>query len=213
MLNRNSLGKLLAAMLVSGMVAGCAGRPKHEGQASTMPNTSGTEAKSAIATPVNPTSPGPYKTTEVNGLECKQGRFPEGKFGGTLVRPLIASDPKTFNPWVSADSGSSEMGGLMFSGLLTMDPYSGEMIPDMAESFEIKPDHLTYVVKLRKGLKWSDGQPITADDVAFTFNTIVGQGYGNTSARDVIAVDGKMPTVTAVDPQTVQFVTAKPFVP
>jgi peptide/nickel transport system substrate-binding protein len=204
------VGKFVSLLLVSAVVTtGCTLRPKHEQSeaAGSQPSTN------SLATPVNPPFPGPYKTVEVNGVEFKQGRFPQGKYGGTLIFPLIASDPKTFNPWVSNDSMSGQLGGLMFSGLLAQDLYTGKMEPDLASEYKVDPDHLTYTVKLRKGLKWSDGKPITADDVEYTFNTIVGQGYGNTSMRDVLTVDGKMPKVTVVDPLTVKFVTAKPFAP
>lgn len=44
-------------------------------------------------------------------------------------------------------------------------------------------------------MKWSDGHPLTADDVVFTFNTIVRKGYGNSSYRDVLSVKGKFPDV------------------
>lgn len=171
------------------------------------------EQKSALATPVNPPFPGPYKTLEMNGVEYKVGRYPQGKYGGTLVLPVIASDPKTFNPWVAADSLSAQLGGMMFPSLLSTDAYNGDMVPELAAEYKVEPDHLTYIVRLRKGLKWSDGKPITSDDVEYTYNTIVAQGYGNTSIRDVVSVEGKPPVVTVVDPLTVKFTTAKPFVP
>lgn len=200
------------------VTTGCRPAPNTSTTPGTGPGTSTTpggttDGRSSLATPVNPAFPGPYKTVEIEGVQMRQGRFPQGETGGTLVQSSIASDPKTFNIWASNDSTSSKLGGYMWGGLLGTDPYTGDVITDMAESYEVKPDHVTYITKLRKGLKWSDGKPITAEDVAFTFNTIIAGGYGNASLKDVISVDGKPPTVTVVDELTNQFVTAKPFAP
>jgi peptide/nickel transport system substrate-binding protein len=101
----------------------------------------------------------------------------------------------------------------MYAGLLDIDPYTGEVTPALAESFTVDPDGLTYTTKLRKGLKWSDGKPITAEDVAYTWNTIIKGGYGNSSLRDVTTVEGKSPVVTVVDELTNRFVTPVPFAP
>lgn len=157
------------------------------------------------------TAPGPYKIVEQNGVMMKQGRFPNGKFGGTLIRYCV--EPKVLNPWTATDAVSQELGCLMFSGLATLDAFTGEIIPDLAEKIELGKDGVTYTVRLRKGLTWSDGKPLSASDVAFTWNTIVNGGYGNSSMRDVSTVAGKSPKVTIVDPLTVKFETAVPFGP
>ncbi len=217
--------KALAGLLVSLVVlAGCSRQPEAANPTSAPANTpsasqpavSAATSSSATTGPlplVHPTYPGPYKTVEINGVECRQGRDEPGKFGGTLVRSIVGSEPKVFNPWTAADTQSTELGGLMFSGLMGMDAYNGELFPDMARDLKIDPDGVTYTVTLRKGLKWSDGQPVTADDVTYTWNTIVAGGYGNSSMRDVTTVDGKSPEVTKVDDLTVKFVTPKPFAP
>lgn len=162
---------------------------------------------------MSPPYPGPYLTVMVDATEMKQGRFEPSTAGGTLVRAMVGSDPKVFNPWTASDTASSDLAGLMFVGLVGVDPYTGEVIPDMAIDLKIEPDGVTYVTTLRKGLKWSDGKPITAEDVGFTWNTLVKGGYGNASLRDVTTIDGKSPTVTVVDELTNKFVTPKPFAP
>lgn len=198
-------------LVLTVVTAGCSARPP-KGSVQAPVGTSA-ETKTGLSNPVSPKYPGPYKTVEVDGTEMKQGRFPQGEYGGTLVEPIIASDPKTFNVWAAEDSTSSRLAGYMWSALLTTDPYTGDVIPDMAAEYHVDPDRVTYTTKLRKGLKWSDGKPITSEDVAFTFNTLVKQGYGNSSLRDVISVEGKPPVVTVVDPLTNKFVTSKPFAP
>ncbi|HEY9787957.1 MAG TPA: ABC transporter substrate-binding protein [Candidatus Obscuribacterales bacterium] len=201
---------LLAAPVLSGCVSG--GPPPSPGP-STTTAPHGTTGGAASALPeVNSPFPGPYKIVEVDGVQMRQGRYPTGEFSGVLVRSLVG-DPKVFNPWTSADTQSSELAGLMFAGLVMLDPYKGDVIPDLAESFTVEKDNLTYTVRLRKGLTWSDGKPITADDVVYTWNTIIAGGYGNSSLRDVTTVNGKCPTVTAIDPTTIKFVTPRPFAP
>lgn len=175
-------------------------------------SSSGERRKSALPV-VDPEFPGSYQTVEQDGVQFRRGRYRTGKFGGTLVRSLTGADPKTFNPWAATDTTSSDLTALMFASLLTTDMYNGETIPYMAESFQVGKDGITYFTRLRSGLEWSDGKPITADDVAFTWNTIVAGGYGNASLRDITAIDGKPPEVTVVDNLTNKYVTARPFAP
>lgn len=206
----HNFSKFFAAYLVLLLVTtGCAKPPK----SGTEPDTATGGKQNPLAEPVHPAYPGPYKTVVIDGVEYRQGRFPQGTYGGKLMQPIIASEPKTFNPWAANDTQSTKMCSYMWGSLLSVDPFNNEVIPDMASAFEVMPDHVTYVTHLRKGLKWSDGQPITAEDVAFTFNSIIAPGFGNASIRDGLSVDGKMPKVTVVDELTNKFVTAKPFVP
>ncbi len=157
--------------------------------------------------------PGDFKTIEINGKEYRQARGEVGKYGGTLSDSAIGEGPKTFNPWNSKDNTSSQMADFMFDGLVTTDAYTGRVVPQMAKSVDIDETGTVYTVKLRKGLTWSDGKPITADDVVFTWGTIISEGYGNTSARDNALIDGEMPKVRALDKLTVEFKTPRPFAP
>ncbi|MFA6209509.1 MAG: ABC transporter substrate-binding protein [Candidatus Obscuribacterales bacterium] len=218
----NSFTTIMALSLTLGAITGCAsidapGKSSSSTTTTTTTTTSTTSSTSSTSdSPIqkcDSQSPGPYKTVTVDGAEKRQGRYDVGKPGGTLVRSVINSDPATFNYWAAADTSSREMASLMYAGLLDIDPYTGEVVPALAESFTVDPDHVTYTTKLRKGQKWSDGTPITAEDVAYTWNTIIKGGYGNASLRDVTAVEGKSPVVTVVDELTNKFVTAKPFVP
>ena len=198
---------LLAAFALSGCKPGASTSKKEVAE-------TGKTGKKKAAIPVaNPEYPGPYKIVEKDGIEYLQGRFPEGKFGGTLVKPQIATDPKTFNPWVSADTTSSELSGMMFSSLAITDKYTGDVVPYLASSIKVEEDGVTYYTTLRKGLTWSDGKPITSADVEFTWNTIIAGGYGNASLRDITTVEGKSPEVTIVDQLTNKYVTSKKFAP
>ena len=155
----------------------------------------------------------PYapQNVTINGVDYLQSQAPIGKFGGTFVSSTIGEGPKTFNPFNSKDNISSQMSDIMYDGLVTTHPVTGETIPKLAKSFSVNGNE--YIIKLRKGIKWSDGKPITADDVVFTWQNIIFDGFGNTSVRDSIVIDGKLPTVQKIDNYTVKFVTPKPFAP
>ena len=151
------------------------------------------------------------KNVTVNGVDYLQSQLPIGKFGGTFVSSTIGEGPKTFNPFNTKDNISAQMSEIMYDGLVTTNPVTGETIPKLAKSFSVNGKE--YIVNLRHGLKWSDGQPITADDVVFTWQNIIFDGFGNTSTRDSVMIDGKLPTVEKIDDYTVKFMTPEPFAP
>ncbi len=157
--------------------------------------------------------PYPIGTKKINGVDYLLSRSPAGKYGGTLVTSTIGEGPKTFNSWNSMDNTSSQAADIMFDALVTTDPYTGEVIPKMAKSIKILPDQKTYIIELRHGLKWSDGKEITADDVFFTWNTIIFGGFGNTSTRDAMYIGTELPKIEKIDKYTVKFTTPKPFSP
>lgn len=153
------------------------------------------------------------KNITIDGIDYLQSQAPIGKFGGELIASTIGEGPKTFNPFNCKDNISALMAGFLYDGLLSTDPITGQPIPKLAKSFSISEDGKTYTIKLRKGIKWSDGKPITADDVVFTWNDIIFAGLGDTSTRDSIIIDDKLPTVEKIDNYTVVFKTPKPFAP
>lgn len=153
------------------------------------------------------------KTVTIKGVDYMQSQADIGIFGGQFVNSTIGEGPKTFNPWVSKDNTSSTMASLLYDGLIYTDAFTGEVKNKMAKNIKISPDKKTYIVELRHGLKWSDGKEITADDVYYTWKTIIFDGFGNTSTRDSLYIDGQLPTITKIDKYTVQFTTIKPFAP
>lgn len=157
--------------------------------------------------------PYPIQTKTINGTDYLMSRSPAGKYGGTLVTSTIGEGPKTFNSWNSMDATSSQAADIMFDALVSTDPYTGEVYPKMAKSIKVLPDNKTYIIELRHGLKWSDGKPITADDVYFTWNTIIFGGFGNTSTRDAMYIGDELPKIEKLDKYTVKFTTPKPFSP
>lgn len=151
------------------------------------------------------------KNITVSGVDYLQSQAEIGKFGGSLVASTIGEGPKTFNPFNTKDNISAMMSEVMYDGLLTTHPVTGQPIPKLAKSFSVNGND--YIIHLRHGIKWSDGKPITADDVVFTWQNIIFDGFGNTSTRDSIIIDGKLPTVKKIDDYTVEFKTPQPFAP
>ncbi|GAB6876215.1 peptide-binding protein [Thermaerobacter litoralis] len=122
----------------------------------------------------------------------------------TLVTP---ADP-TFNPWhPNAYAESNVINEMIFPGLTRWDEHM-KPVPHLATEWSVSDDGLVWTFKLREGVKWSDGQPFTADDVAFTFNEIaLNPDLGANHSSEYKAVE----KVVAVDPHTVEFHLKEPF--
>src|SRR4051812_33020600 len=79
-----------------------------------------------------------------------------GRYGGRLVTSLRA-EPKTLNPVTALDSPSRDVIGRMIGDLLHIDRVSQSAGPALAKSWKVSPDGLHYTLKLRRGLRFSDG--------------------------------------------------------
>lgn len=123
------------------------------------------------------------------------------------------NDPKTFNTILSQES--NDVFGYIYEGLLSTNGKTGELEPGLAESWEISPDQRTIAYKLREGLKWSDGEPLTVDDVVFTYNEIVFNEAIPSSDSDIFRIgeQGLFPTVRKLDDRRVEFTAPEPFAP
>jgi len=90
----------------------------------------------------------------------------------TTVVYAVSSNPATLNPLLD-DSGASQSGyELMFEGLVKPDPKTGTPIPSLASNWDQSSDGLKWTFHMRPNVTWHDGQPLTADDVKFTFDAI-----------------------------------------
>lgn len=125
------------------------------------------------------------------------------------------SDPKTFNTILSEDSGSSGVLGYLYTGLLSTNGITGELEPGLAESWEVSPDQKQITYTLRPGLSWSDGKPMTVDDVVFTYNEVIFNPKIPSSTSDLfrIGAEGKFPAVEKVGDRQVRFTSPEPFAP
>ncbi|MDJ0687460.1 MAG: ABC transporter substrate-binding protein [Xenococcaceae cyanobacterium MO_188.B32] len=127
----------------------------------------------------------------------------------------ILEGPKTFNPVISQDKTSSDVGGMIFAGLTEQDPFTGEIKPSLAKSWSISADKLRIVFTLKENLKWSDGHPLTADDVDFTYNQLYFNEAIPTGMRDVLRIGQSraLPKVRKLNDLQIEFTLPEPFAP
>jgi peptide/nickel transport system substrate-binding protein len=128
---------------------------------------------------------------------------------------VILSDPKTFNFVIASDETSNLVGAMMLEGLTRQHPITGEIEPALAESWKVSDDNLEIVYTLRPSLKWSDGQPLTTDDVVFTYNQLYLNPDIATGMQDILKIgeSGAFPEVTKINDRQVKFTIPEPFAP
>ncbi len=128
---------------------------------------------------------------------------------------FIVSDPKTLNPILITDATSSEVVAQVFNSLLRTNGLTAALEPELAEKWEVAPDGLKVTFTLRAGLKWSDGAPLTVDDVVFTFEDLIYNKAIPTSSRDSLRVgkQKELPIVRKLDQNRVSFEISEPFAP
>ena len=115
---------------------------------------------------------------------------------------------KTLTPLVSSDAYAGEVQSYVMESLLTRDPDTLEWSGLLAESWQVADDGLKITFRLRPDLGFSDGQPLTARDVAFSYRFIMNEAIAAPRARAYYA---KVAAVNALDERTVEFVFAEPY--
>lgn len=134
---------------------------------------------------------------------------PEPVKGGVYTEALIGS-PQRFNPLLDTyNAVDRDVDALVYSGLVRFDS-RGVPYPEMAESWGISQDGMTYNFALRPGIIWHDGEPLTAQDVLFTIE-MLREGDGLVPA-DLTAFWQKV-EVNTFDDLTLQFILPEPFSP
>jgi len=104
-------------------------------------------------------------------LVPSETRNAEPEFGGIYVEG-IAGTPARVNPFYAGENSVDEtLSALVFAGLTRLDD-RGVPFPDLARTWTVSPDGLTYTFTLRSGLLWHDGVPLTSDDVVFTYQLL-----------------------------------------
>jgi peptide/nickel transport system substrate-binding protein len=132
-----------------------------------------------------------------------------GRPGGRLVYAL-RSEPKTLNPVTAFDVTSREVIGRLHSDLIHIDRQTQHTGPALAKSWSVSPDGLHYTLLLRAGLHFSNGQPLDADDVVFTFRCFLDERNASPQ-RDLLVIGGKPIGVRKVDGLRVVFDLAQPY--
>lgn len=117
--------------------------------------------------------------------------------GDTLVEGTIG-EASTLIPLLASDNASHSVAGLIYNGLIKYDK-DLKIIGDLAESYQISPDGLTFTFRLRKNVTWHDGKPFSARDVLYTYHVTVDPKTPTAYSEDFKQVS----SVTAPDPYTV----------
>lgn len=136
---------------------------------------------------------------------------PPGEYGGRMI-DVNSGEPTTLNPLVSEDASSGGMIAMISTGLTRYDQVQEKVVPGLAKSWDIGADQKTFTFHLRKGLRWSDGAPLTAEDVLFTFQCIYDKRYTTRAAYD-FSVDGKPFEVRKIDDLTIEIRTPEIYAP
>jgi peptide/nickel transport system substrate-binding protein len=162
---------------------------------------------SGCGKPSAPTAPAAHPLSSPAVAPCEPGRP-----GGRLTLAVFGV-PRTFNPLLAQDGASDEVVRLLFGSLVDLDLVTAEARPALAQSWSVAPDSRTWTFKLRPGVRWCDGQPLTADDVVFTWNDVMYNPDMNRMTYDLFRIHGTNFTVSKVDDLTVRVVTPEVFAP
>jgi len=122
-------------------------------------------------------------------------------------------EPKTFNYALNQEFPSVFL--FTYQGLTTENGTTGEIEPALAESWKISQDERRVVFTLRQGLRWSDGTPLTADDVVFTYEEIIFNPQIPNDYKDNLKIgsNAAFPKVRKLDQRRVEFILPEPFAP
>ena len=127
-------------------------------------------------------------------------------YGGTLVEGEVGS-PRFINPLLAISDADRDLTALAYAGLMGLSG-SGTLVPILAEQYQLSPDGKTYTFTLRSDALFSDGAPVTADDVVFTVQKAKDPALKSPRYADWAGVE-----VVAIDSHTVRFILSRPYAP
>ncbi|HQT82894.1 MAG: hypothetical protein B7W98_00615 [Parcubacteria group bacterium 20-58-5] len=127
-------------------------------------------------------------------------------YGGGLTEGEVGS-PQFINPLLAISDADRDLSVLTYAGLMGLSG-TGSLVPVLAESYTTSADGKTYTFTLRPNAKFSDGTPVTAQDVVFTV-----QKAQDAALKSPEYADWSGVSVSAVDQHTVTFTLAKPYAP
>ncbi len=125
--------------------------------------------------------------------------------GGTLIEGIIGI-PRFINPALTISDTDRDLTMLVYSSLMRTE--NNQLIPDLAESYEISEGGLTYTFKLKPNLLWSDDTPLTSDDIIFTIETIK-----NPTVKSLKRANWEGVRIEKIDDRTIKFYLEKPYAP
>ena len=128
----------------------------------------------------------------------------------SLVTP---SDPATFN--YAMNTSPYSVFPFIYQGLVKENGITNDLEPALAESWTVSEDRLKITFMLRDKLKWSDGKPLTVDDVMFTYKDIYFNEKIPTVYKDFLRIGNKdvFPSIQKLDERRIEFTLPEPFTP
>lgn len=126
--------------------------------------------------------------------------------GGHLTEGIVGT-PRFINPLLAISDADRDLTSLVYSGLLKATP-EGTFIPDLAESFTVSPDGLTYSFTIRENAVFHDGTPVTAEDVKFTV-----EKAQEPNLKSPRRVNWEGVTIEKAEGKTVVFSLKQPYAP
>jgi peptide/nickel transport system substrate-binding protein len=132
-----------------------------------------------------------------------------GRYGGRIVVAQRA-EAKTLNAVTALDRPSREVIQRLHADLIHINRNTQRTEPALAKSWSISKDGKEYVVHLRRGIRFSDGQPFDADDVVFSFHAYLDEKL-NSPQRDLLLISGQPIAVEKVDASTVRVRLPQPY--
>jgi peptide/nickel transport system substrate-binding protein len=170
-----------------------------------------------VATATGSSSPSADPSGQVLAQVVQAGdmsKLPASAKGRTDTIIVGLTDPSgAFTPYFTQSGYDGNVNSLLFTPMVTVDD-KGVPAPGLADSWDVSSDNLTYTFHLHKDLKFSDGSPITADDVAFTWTIQHDKAYaGDSQLSSAVHIqggqaykDGKATSISGIkviDPLTI----------
>jgi peptide/nickel transport system substrate-binding protein len=132
-----------------------------------------------------------------------------GRFGGDLI-VAQRTEPRTLNPVMAVDAPSRDVLRRTIADLIHINRETQELEPALAKSWTVSPDGRRFTLALRRGVRFSDGDPFDADDVVFSFQVYLDEKVASPQ-RDSLIVGGKPIVVRKLDQHTVEVELATPY--
>jgi len=137
-------------------------------------------------------------------LACSSNE-PDAQSAGQEIGVLLPREPQQLDPRHVGDAYGLKLSRLLHASLFTIDPESLDVVFDLAADYRVD-EGVRYRVRLKSGLRFSDGSPLTAHDVVATFRALVDPAVGSRFARSYARIQ----QVRALSDLQVEFVLDAP---
>lgn len=206
-----SMGLGFTAVFAGGLLAACGGDDDDDEEEPTAASDSGTEATSTTASsdeqePEDDATAGEDEPTADSEATSGDSGGANRELPTGDVIFVEGTDVTAFDPQIISDTPTVSMAWAIYDSLVRYDA-DLNVQPQLAHTWEVSDDQLTWTFNLNEGVTFWDGTPLTADDVVFTMDRLRAEETGATYRTNYLVID----TVTAVDDLTVTFETSEPF--